>query len=145
MWFVQLFCKINSTCIICRRQYCPYIVLCYLLKLFKPIYWNNNLLYSSFFFIIWHSPEGIMALCSDLGVAHTDLKILMFAWWVLLPIWFSIFSPVMHMVVFANIRLNFLSRKLKAEKQGYFTKVSQQITNVFCFKVLKGYWTGLSC
>ncbi|GLT43731.1 hypothetical protein SLA2020_176630 [Shorea laevis] len=36
-------------------------------------------------------PEGIEALCSDLGVDYTDVRILMFAW------------------------------KLKAEKQGYFT------------------------
>lgn len=36
-------------------------------------------------------PEGIESLCSDLGVDHTDVRILMFAW------------------------------KLKAEKQGYFT------------------------
>ncbi|KAI5659053.1 hypothetical protein M9H77_27846 [Catharanthus roseus] len=37
-------------------------------------------------------PEGIEALCSDLGVDHTDVRILMFAW------------------------------KLKAERQGYFTQ-----------------------
>ncbi|GKV03356.1 hypothetical protein SLE2022_035790 [Rubroshorea leprosula] len=37
-------------------------------------------------------PEGIEALCSDLGVDHTNVRILMFAW------------------------------KLKAEKQGYFTQ-----------------------
>lgn len=36
-------------------------------------------------------PDGIEALCSDLGVDYTDVRILMFAW------------------------------KLKAEKQGYFT------------------------
>lgn len=36
-------------------------------------------------------PDGIEALCSDLGVNHTDVRILMFAW------------------------------KLNAEKQGYFT------------------------
>ncbi|KAK8645150.1 hypothetical protein V6N13_118999 [Hibiscus sabdariffa] len=38
------------------------------------------------------SPEGIEALCSDLGVDYTDVRILMLAW------------------------------KLKAEKQGYFTQ-----------------------
>ncbi|TYG67153.1 hypothetical protein ES288_D05G055400v1 [Gossypium darwinii] len=37
-------------------------------------------------------PEGIEALCSDLGVDYTDVRILMLAW------------------------------KLKAEKQGYFTQ-----------------------
>ncbi|KAK9268854.1 hypothetical protein L1049_000619 [Liquidambar formosana] len=37
-------------------------------------------------------PEGIEALCSDLGVVHTDVRILMLAW------------------------------KMKAEKQGYFTQ-----------------------
>ncbi|KAE8675821.1 ATPase 6 family protein [Hibiscus syriacus] len=38
------------------------------------------------------SPEGIEALCADLGVDYTDVRILMLAW------------------------------KLKAEKQGYFTQ-----------------------
>ncbi|GMI81448.1 hypothetical protein like AT1G15860 [Hibiscus trionum] len=37
-------------------------------------------------------PEGIEALCADLGVEYTDVRILMLAW------------------------------KLKAEKQGYFTQ-----------------------
>lgn len=37
-------------------------------------------------------PEGIEALCSDVGVDHTDVRILMLAW------------------------------KMKAEKQGYFSK-----------------------
>ncbi|WOH01122.1 hypothetical protein DCAR_0520503 [Daucus carota subsp. sativus] len=37
-------------------------------------------------------PEGIEALCSDLGVAHTDVRMLLLAW------------------------------KLNAEKQGYFTE-----------------------
>ncbi|MCL7045876.1 hypothetical protein MKW94_005186 [Papaver nudicaule] len=37
-------------------------------------------------------PEGIEALCSDLGVDHTDVRILMLAW------------------------------KMKSEKQGYFTQ-----------------------
>lgn len=37
-------------------------------------------------------PEGIEALCSDMSVEHTDVRILMFAW------------------------------KLKAQRQGYFTR-----------------------
>lgn len=37
-------------------------------------------------------PEGIEALCSDMNVEHTDVRILMFAW------------------------------KLKAQRQGYFTR-----------------------
>ncbi|XVF89232.1 hypothetical protein PTKIN_Ptkin19aG0113800 [Pterospermum kingtungense] len=41
-------------------------------------------------------PDGIEALCSDLGVDYTDVRILIFAW------------------------------KLKAEKQGYFTMVEWQ-------------------
>ncbi|KAJ8560774.1 hypothetical protein K7X08_022634 [Anisodus acutangulus] len=42
---------------------------------------------------LWYqSPEGIEALCSDLGVDHTNVRILMLAW------------------------------KMKAEKQGYFTQ-----------------------
>ncbi|KAJ6958296.1 DCN1-like protein 4 [Populus alba x Populus x berolinensis] len=39
-----------------------------------------------------NSPEGIEALCSDMNVEHTDVRILMFAW------------------------------KLKAQRQGYFTR-----------------------
>ncbi|KAJ6863387.1 DCN1-like protein 4 [Populus alba x Populus x berolinensis] len=41
-------------------------------------------------------PEGIEALCSDMNVEHTDIRILMFAW------------------------------KLKAQRQGYFTRLVQR-------------------
>ncbi|KAK7265131.1 hypothetical protein RJT34_32747 [Clitoria ternatea] len=41
------------------------------------------------------SPEGIEALCKDVNVEHTDVRMLILAW------------------------------KLKAEKQGYFSKVME--------------------
>jgi len=33
------------------------------------------------FFSYWNSPEGIETLCSHLEVPHTDVRILMLAWY----------------------------------------------------------------
>ncbi|CAG7893943.1 unnamed protein product [Brassica rapa] len=57
-----------------------------------PEDFTNKVLTLFFLIIAPNSPEGIEKLCSKLKVSHTDIKILMLAW------------------------------KMKAERQGYFTK-----------------------
>ncbi|THG07983.1 hypothetical protein TEA_020054 [Camellia sinensis var. sinensis] len=60
------------------------------------LYWILTGLWYVIWYVVWYfcirtRPEGIEALCSDLEVDHTDVRILMLAW------------------------------KMQAEKQGYFT------------------------
>ncbi|KOM32917.1 hypothetical protein LR48_Vigan01g247300, partial [Vigna angularis] len=47
-------------------------------------------------------PDGIVAFCKDVHVDHTDVRMLILAW------------------------------KMKAEKQGYFSKVGRE----YCFTIL---------
>lgn len=49
-----------------------------------------------------NSPEGIEALCSDMSVEHTDVRILMFAWYVIYrqnvwAVFFSLLALILYL------------------------------------------------
>lgn len=68
-------------------------------------------------FLVCNSPEGVEKLCSDLNVEHTDVRVLMLAWYVI-----GCF-PLNWIFKAAHIwSVNFI-RKMNAKKQGYFTQV----------------------
>ena len=59
------------------------------------------LLIFSFTYICLNSPEGIEALCSDVGVDHTDVRILMLAWYVVFCGHFT--GPIIHSDLYPNV------------------------------------------
>jgi hypothetical protein len=78
-----------------------------------------------------NSPEGIEALCSDVGVDHTDVRILMLAWYAVFCGHFT--GPIIHSDLYPMFIINalvyILYRKMKAERQGYFSKVSLRVAS----------------
>jgi len=74
------------------------------------------------------SPDGIEALCKDVNVDHTDVRMLILAWyisdWIL---YFLFYFYCLSSTRFFNFLIYvFLTRKMNAEKQGYFTKVGRE-------------------
>jgi hypothetical protein len=113
---------------------------------------SKNLLYTEISFYLCgitdffpgeNSPEGIETLCSHLEIPHTDVRILMLAWYVVSSLNFCgnlIFCPFYRIP--NKCYLWSCIRKMGCEKQGYFTLVCSaslvfnQLRPVLCYSVL---------
>lgn len=75
---------------------------------FVPPSWSSfcDSCCNSLYFFVWLvSPEGIEALCKDVNVDHTDIRMLILAWYVTDGIFFSIYLYLTNLLTFINLCL----------------------------------------
>jgi hypothetical protein len=56
-------------------------------------------------YICLNSPEGVEKLCSDVGVDHTDVRILMLAWYVVICV--HVIKSILHSDLYLTFIINF--------------------------------------
>lgn len=112
---------------------------------FVPPSWSSfcDSCCNSLYFFVWLvSPEGIEALCKDVNVDHTDIRMLILAWYVTDGIFFSIYLYLTNLLTFINLCL-FLLGNWKLKSKVIFPRLvekniaSQSFVSETMLKILK--------
>ncbi|CAN0901082.1 DCN1-like protein 4 [Linum grandiflorum] len=67
-------------------------------------------------------PEGVETLCADMKVGYADVRILMLAWYVVSSYRCLFLYNLLSLGLNLHSMLPFFQRKMKAQRQGYFTR-----------------------
>jgi len=75
-------------------------------------------------FICLNSPEGVETLCSGMGVQHTDVRILMLAWYVVFRVHviLSILHSDLYLTFIINLSCFHLTGKWKLKSRVIFLR-----------------------